>query len=95
MVDGKPDQKFSLVTIKNKEYLTQTENGFMASAQAGVSNQATSEVIQGKLESSNVDLIYNLSEMISMSRIYSLNSKMLMSQDDMLKKAANEIGLLK
>jgi len=94
MVNGKPDQDFYLVTIKNKEYLTQTENGFVASAQAGVS-PADSEVSQGKLESSNVDLIYNLSEMISMSRIYSLNSKMLMSQDEMMKKAANDIGSLK
>jgi len=46
-------------------------------------------------ESSNVDLIYNLSEMISTARNYSLNSKMIMSQDEMLKKAADEIGLLK
>lgn len=94
MVDGKPDQKFSLVTIKNKEYLTRAADGYMASAQAGVS-PADSEVSQGKLENSNVDLIYNLSEMISMSRIYSLNSKMLMSQDEMMKKAANDIGSLK
>jgi len=94
MVDGKPDQDFYLVTIKNKEYLTQTADGFMASTQAGLS-QANSDVSQGKLECSNVDPIYNLSEMISTSRTYSLNSKMLMSQDDMLKKAANDVGALK
>lgn len=95
MVNGKPDQKFNLVTIQNKEFLTQTEDGFMASDQAGIAEQGDFEVIQGKLESSNVDLIYNLSEMISTARTYSLNSKMLTSQDEMLKKAAEEIGLLK
>lgn len=93
--NGKPDQEFYLVAIKNKAFLTRTEDGFMASEQAEISNQQTFQVVQGKLESSNVDLIYNLSEMISTARSYSLNSKMIMSQDEMLKKAADEIGSLK
>lgn len=94
MVDGKPDQKFSLVTIQNKEHLIRQADGFMATGQAGVS-PADYEVSQGKLENSNVDLINNLSEMIITSRNYAFNGKILMSQDEMLTRAANDIGSLK
>lgn len=95
MENGKPDQEFALVTVKDKGYLIRTADGFMAAEQTEISEQATYRVIQGKLESSNVDLIYNLSEMIAASRYFSLNSKMIMSQDEILKKAAEEIGALK
>jgi len=94
MVDGKPDQKFSLVTIQDKEHLVRQADGFMATDQAEVS-PADYEVSQGKLENSNVDLINNLSEMIITSRNYAFNGKILMSQDEMLTRAANDIGSLK
>lgn len=94
MVDGKPDQKFALAGVNNKETLVRQADGFMASAQTEVS-QADYEVSQGRLETSNVDLIYNLSEMIVTSRNYSLNSRMLMSMDEIMKKAANDIGAIK
>jgi flagellar basal-body rod protein FlgG len=95
MVNGKPDQEFFLINIKNKEHINHTNQGFEASDLAEISRITNVEVIQGQLEGSNVDLIYNLTEMINTSKNYSFNSKILMSQDEMLKKAAEEIGSLK
>lgn len=96
MVNGKPDQDFVLVTVRDKSQLIRTPQGFMAAGETGVSElQENFQVLQGKLQSSNVDLIYNLSEMITAARYFSLNSKMIMSQDELLKKAAEEIGSLK
>jgi flagellar basal-body rod protein FlgG len=94
MVDGKPDQKFALAAVANKETLVRQGEGFTASAQTVIS-PANFEVSQGRLETSNVDLIHNISEMIMTSRNYSLNTKMLMSMDELLKKAANDIGTIK
>jgi flagellar hook-basal body protein len=94
MVDGKPDQKFALADVKNKETFVRGTGGFMASDQTEIS-PADYEVTQGSLETSNVDLIYNLSEMIVTSRNYTLNSRMLMSMDDIMKKEANDIGAIK
>ncbi len=94
MVDGTPDQKFALAAVKNKETLVRQGEGFTTSVQNEIS-PADYEVKQGRLETSNVDLIYNLSEMIVTSRNYSLNTKMLMSMDEMMKRAANDIGSIK
>jgi len=47
------------------------------------------------LENSNVDLTENIAEMISTARSFSLNSRMITAQDEILKKAAEEIGTMK
>ncbi len=95
MVRGEPDQDFYLADIQDKGCLTWTVDGFMASDPTQVSRPEAVKVLQGKLETSNVDLIYNLSEMIYSCRNFSLNSRMLMSEDEMLKRAADDIGTLK
>ncbi len=95
MINGKPDQEFYLVNFKNKEYLNQTSIGFEAFDSADISQISNMEVLQGQLEGSNVDLINNLTEIMSTARNYSINSKLVTSQDEMLKKAVEEIGSLK
>lgn len=94
MEEGKPDQKFALADIKNKASLVLQADGFMASDQTEIS-PVDYEVSQGRLETSNVDLVYNLSEMMATSRNYAINTRMLMSLDEMMKKAANDIGVIK
>ncbi len=94
MVEGKPDQQFALVEIENKQSLVLQADGFMASEQNRIT-PVDYEVSQGRLETSNVDLVYNVTEMIATSRNYAINTKMLMSQDEMMRKAANDIGMIK
>jgi len=95
IVDGKPDQDFYLVTFKNKEYLIPTEAGFVDSGQSGLFKADNIQVRQNVIENSNVDLVQNIAEMISTARSFSLNSRMINTEDDMLKKAVDEIGSLK
>ncbi|MCL2689401.1 MAG: flagellar basal-body rod protein FlgF [Chitinispirillia bacterium] len=47
---------------------------------------------QGFLESSNVDLIRNMVQMIATYRNYEADQKALQSQDETLQKAVNEVG---
>jgi flagellar basal-body rod protein FlgF len=49
-------------------------------------------VRQGFLETSNVDTVKEMVEMISTARNYEINAKLLTTQDDTLRHAVNEIG---
>ena len=86
--DGFKQGKISIKTFQ------QQLDGVMAGDEkadisAGVLNN------NGDIESSNVDLVTNIADMISTARSYSLNSRMITSQDEILKKAAEEVGTLK
>jgi len=50
---------------------------------------------QGYLESSNVDMIRNMVQMITAHRNYESSQKALHSQDDTLSKAVNEVGMVR
>lgn len=95
MVDGKPDQDFYLASFKSKETLSPTEGGFLAPEPSDEVKAENITVKQGFVETANVDLLQNMTDMISISRSFSLNSRMITSQDEMLKKAAEEIGSLR
>jgi flagellar basal-body rod protein FlgF len=95
IVNGKPDQDFYLVSFQNKDNLTKTATGFSAADAVGMSKAENIQVMQGFVENSNVDLIQNMTEMMSIARNYELNSHMMMSQDEILKKAVEEVGSLK
>ncbi|MBZ4686960.1 MAG: flagellar basal-body rod protein FlgF [Clostridiales bacterium] len=93
---GKPDQKFRLVAFQNKDYLVKTgENLYNAAPQAGVYPAEKTDVLQGYLETSNVDVIENVSDLIISARNYSLNSRALTVQDRILGKTVNEVGTIK
>ncbi len=92
----KLDRKFRLVTMKNKEHLVRTgDKLFSAPDQTGIYPVENVQVLQGFIETANVDFINNMTELITAARNYSLNSRVLASQDAVLKKAADEIGNLK
>ena len=50
------------------------------------------EVLQGHLESSNVNAINEMVEMISLLREFEMGQRLIRMQDEMLEKAVNEIG---
>ncbi|KUO52518.1 MAG: hypothetical protein APF76_05660 [Desulfitibacter sp. BRH_c19] len=50
---------------------------------------------RGYLEGSNVDLGQAMAEVIEALRLFQLNQRMLLTQDEIMKKSANEIGSLR
>jgi flagellar basal-body rod protein FlgG len=50
------------------------------------------EVRQGQLESSNVQVIEEMVQMISSLRLFEASQKLLQAQDQMLDKAVNDVG---
>lgn len=83
-----------IVDFQNKDALSlYGENMFEALPEANMV-AGTALVRQGYLESSNVNVINEMVSMISITRAYEANQKMMQTIDSTLDKAVNEIGKL-
>lgn len=73
--------------------LPQKEGALLYTAPPGVVPQpATARVQQGYLETSNVNVVTEMVNMIDGYRAYEANAKMVQTQDALLDKAVNEVG---
>jgi flagellar basal-body rod protein FlgG len=57
--------------------------------------ESDAEILQGYLEKSNVNVINEMVEMITVLRSYEANQKLIQYEDNTLQKAVNDIGLLR
>ena len=77
----------------NKEgdsfYSTTPESGDMRSF---TEEENSPEIIQGFLESSNVNIVREMVDMIEVQRIYEMNQKSIQTHDGMLGKLINEVA---
>ena len=55
---------------------------------------SNASVLQGYTEQSNVNVVSEMVDMITVTRAYEANQKMIRSQDSMLEKAVNQVGRL-
>ena len=55
---------------------------------------SNASVLQGYTEPSNVNVVSEMVDMITVTRAYEANQKMIRSQDSMLEKAVNQVGRL-
>jgi flagellar basal-body rod protein FlgG len=55
----------------------------------------TGTVMQGYTEQSNVNVVSEMVDMITVMRAYEANQKVLQAQDDTLEKAVNEVGAVR
>lgn len=94
MVGGQNVGQLNIVTINNKEFLRKRgDNLFhMAENVEAGENAFNGEVLQGHLETSNMNAISGMVEMITLLRDFEANQKVIKMQDEMLEKAATEIG---
>ncbi len=96
IIDGKPDQDFRIVDFKDLNFVYKTgKNIFSVEPQAGLYPVNKSKILQGYKESSNVSLLKNLTDLLTTSSYYSLNSRILMTQDQILDKTVNQVGNIK
>ncbi len=86
--------KLAVVSITNSEDLLKTGQTYLSTAQGVTAQEAafTGSVVQGSLEGSNVDVISEMAQMISLLRGYESDQRVIRSYDDIMQKAANEIG---
>lgn len=93
-VNGNLVDTLDVVDIQNREFLRKQGNNLYVMAENEVAQEAAfqGEIIQGSLESSNVNPISTMVEMITLLRDFEASQKVVRIQDEMLEKAANEIG---
>lgn len=69
-------------------YLETASSGAPQTGQAGLNGMGT--LLQGSLESSNVDIVEAMVDMIQTQRTYEMNSKSISAADDMLQTITNK-----
>ena len=88
----KGDLKVKNFYMKNYNFLEKYGENLYDLADGGQVQASDAQVIQGTLEMSNVNVISEMVEMITISRAYETNQKIIQSIDETLEKAVNNIG---
>ena len=92
-VNGTPAGKLKIVTFADTAGLRKEGNNLYANYNTQiVAATAGTSVKQGTLEGSNVDIAREMVDMISVSRFYETNQRMVKMLDESLGKAVNEVG---
>ncbi|MDF2594593.1 MAG: flagellar basal-body rod protein FlgF [Clostridia bacterium] len=80
----------ALVRFEDNGTLQKADNNLYRSEEQALPFQGS--VLQGFLESSNVNPVTAMVDMITVSRAYEANQKVIQTQDSLLGKAVNEVG---
>ena len=89
-LDGQYIDTLELARFEDSRALTKMDNNLYSSTAARLPFEG--KLIQGYLESANVNPVTAMVDMITVSRAYETNQKMIQVQDSLLGKAVNELG---
>lgn len=91
---GQPVARLKVVQAMPNELKKEGDSLFAATAPTPLPLAARPELHPGTLEQSNVNTVRDLVEMITVSRAFEIAQRALTTQDEMLRRAANDIGRL-
>jgi len=92
VVDDTFIANLGITSFENLSDLRPFGHSFYTLYETGVETAFTGRVLQGVIEESNVNMVREMVEMISISRSYEANARMVQIQDDTLRQAVNEIA---
>jgi flagellar basal-body rod protein FlgF len=84
--------KIDLVHFENEQELRKTANGLFATTQDPIAAPATTTLIQGMLEASNIEPIVEMTNMIELLRQYQSTQSLIDGENDRLKLAIQRLG---
>ncbi|RKD30924.1 flagellar hook-basal body protein [Thermohalobacter berrensis] len=92
--NGEVIDRLDIIDIENKESLRKQGNNLYKIADNAEAKEVAfnGQVIQGALESSNIDTIKEMVNMITLLRNYEASQKVIKMQDELLGKVANDLG---
>jgi flagellar basal-body rod protein FlgF len=93
-VNGIMVEQLRLADFADPQLLIKEQNNLFAAGNAEV-EAFTGRVMQGWLEGSNVDVQEEIVDMMTALRSYQASQRVLQAQDELLQKAANEVGALR
>ncbi|HHX51066.1 MAG TPA: hypothetical protein GX711_06475, partial [Clostridia bacterium] len=96
LVEGEPVERLLLADFPDWERLEKTGQGLFQ-APEDLSPRPAEEVFvkQGYLEQANVDVVKEITDLITTMRIYEMNQKAIQAQDEILGKSVNEVGSIR
>ncbi len=89
--------KLSVADVKNKDGLQKVGHnmyGFKETIQPELSSSNNSKVIQGFVESSNVNIVAEMADMITATRTFESTQKAISAYDEMQKRLVNDVPKL-
>ena len=86
--------RLALTTFDRPEMLRKAGDALFADGGEAAPRAGDGEVVQGALESSSVEPVRELTSLVAAFRAYEMNAQMLKIQDEMLGRAANDVGRL-
>lgn len=94
IIEGQVENRLDIVRIDNKEYLRKQGNNLYRIIDNIQPQEAPFEgqVLAGYLETSNVNTIKEMVNLITAQRSYESNQKVIKTQDELLEKVVNELG---
>ncbi|MBQ7200212.1 MAG: flagellar basal-body rod protein FlgF [Eubacterium sp.] len=90
--DGEVIDSLKITDFEDYDYLKKFGNTLFEPVEGATEIDAKAQVIQGYTEQSNVNVVREMVDMITVTRAYEANQKVIRSYDTMLQSAANDIG---
>lgn len=91
--DDVPVTKLKITEFEDTNYLTHYGESMWDAKEGAVSNDATDfRIHQGYVEMSNISVVTEMVNMISIQRQYEANQKLITTYDESLDKSVNQIG---
>lgn len=92
--DGNQVAQINVVDFQDYNYLEKYGENLYDMVEGGTMIESTARVQQGYLETSNVNIVSEMVDMIAITRAYETNQKVITTIDSTLEKAVNSVGKL-
>lgn len=92
--DNKAVSKIQLTDFTDYDYLEKYGENYYQPVEGATTTASDADVHSGYLETSNVQVVSEMVDMISISRAYESNQKLLQTYDSSLEIAVNQVGKL-
>ena len=92
--DGEYIDTIKIVNFEDYNYLKKYGENMYDAVEGATEVEPSAIIHQGYLESSNINVVSEMVEMITITRAYESNQKALQTADQMIDKAVNDVGRL-
>ncbi len=92
VVNGEVIDQLQFVAFEDNSTLRKINDDYYSTTDESVLANPTGKIRQGYVESSNVNSVQEMVELIAISRNYESNQKVIQTQDTIMSKVANDIG---
>lgn len=84
--------KVKVVDFEDYDYIEKFGHNLYKTVEGATEKAPSAEVLQGYIEQSNVNPVREMVNLITITRAYEANQKMIQSSDSIMEKAVNSIG---